>query len=460
MRNYFIYILLFGTAQWMTAQQSFTLDEAIAYALEHNNNIALQSLEIENAEHVIRETKAIGIPKVNGGVEYNYYYYVPKQPIEDFITPAIYGILRQEELINKPIPEARTSEISFVLPHQLTGSISASSLIFDGTYLVGLEASRVYREVARKQVEATKEQIHANVTKAYLNVLITQLNQEVILKNIENVTNSLNEVKAMYNEGFVESLDVDRLQLSLNQLTTQERNLDKLIDLSYNLLKFQMGYPIDEPIQVVQEIDELLVEFEVENLENLAVDPANKAQYGLMEVNQRLNRLNVKRYKKGYLPSVSALASMSYGLQRKNLFDNDETGFLPTGLVGLRVDIPIYDGGDKSAKIQQAKISIERADLEMEEFKRGMYLEVQNAILTIQNARLNLENKKNTLDMTQNIYDKTQIKFTEGVGSSVEVTQAESALYQAQSDYSSALYQLLEAKVDLEIALGTLYENE
>lgn len=459
MNRLFLIVATLLISLWGSAQESFTLDEAINYALDNSNQTRLQELEIQNADHVIRETKAIGIPKVNGGLDYSYYFYVPKQPVQDFVGPAVYGILNQEGVINKPPPTPETFELSFVQPHQLNASIGANALIFDGTYLVGLEAARLYKDLARKQAEASKEQIVNNVTKAYTNILIAELNKGTLDKNIANLDRSLKEVNAMYEAGFVESLDVDRLQLSYDQLVTQSKNIDELLKLSYNLLKFQMNYDLNSDIEITEDLNTLIDRFSTESdLNSIVIDPEKRSQFKLLQMNQELNQLDMKRYKKGYLPSVVGFGNFQYSLQRSDLFDNNETGFLPTGLVGLKVNIPIYDGGEKAAKIQQVKVKMAKNDIQKEEFIKGMTLEVNNAMISILNAKRNVANKKNTLEMTENIYNKTQIKFREGVGSSVELTQAESSLYQAQSDYSNALYELLQAKIDLDIALGNLYE--
>jgi len=199
------------------------------------------------------------------------------------------------------------------------------------------------------------------------------------------------------------------------------------------------------------------VKFDAESTsEDVSIDPSKRSEFQLLNTTQELNQLDLKRNKAGYLPNVGAFASFQESLQRTNLFDNDQTGFLPTGVVGFKINVPIYDGGEKSAKIQKVKLNIEKIDLQKDEFTRGMTLQVKNAQVAMSNAKRNLKNRNKALEITQSIYDRTKIKFTEGVGSSVEVTQAENTLYQAQAEVISALYDLLTAKVDLDIALGNL----
>lgn len=437
------------------AQEKFSLEEAISYAIDNSKSVKIQDLEIKNSEYTIKETRAIGIPKITGGIDYSYYIDTPKQPVQDFIGPSVYGILNKEGLIQKAPPAPETFELSFVQPNQLTFNLAANSLIFDGSYIVGLQASKVYKELAVRQKTAAVEKVRNQVTKAYTSILITGLKKTFIEDNIKSVSSSLKDMRAMYDNGFVESLDVDRLELSLEQLKTQNANIDQLEELSYNLLKFQMGYPLDKKIEITESLDELLVLFGAEDeVLTDGIDPNNREDYRVLETVQKLNQLDLKRYKWGYLPQLVGFVSHQQSLQRKKLFDNKETGFLPTTVLGLKLGIPIYDGGDKSAKIQKAKINIEKTQIQQEMFEEGMKLEVQNALANINNAKRDVANTKSTLEKTQQIYDKTKIKFDEGVGSSVEVTQAESSLYTAQSQYADALYRLLEAKVTLDLALG------
>jgi len=441
----------------LSGQQGFTLDEAIAYGLLNQNAIKMSDMEIENSESDIKELKAIGMPQVNGAIDYNYYFYVPKQPVEDFIGPAVYGILAAEGLPTTTQGPPQTFELGFVQPQQFNVGVSASMLVFDGSYIYALKGAKLYKELIKKKKDATVEQVKSSITKAYTSILIAEENKKTLADNIRSIETSLKEVTSMYDAGFMESLDVDRLQLSYDNLNTQLENVEGLIGLSKNLLKFQMNYPLDDEIALSEDINELIVKFDAETTgENVSIDPSKRPEFQLLNTTQELNQLDLLRNKAGYLPNVGAFASYQQSLQRTNLFDNDQTGFLPTGVVGLKINVPIYDGGEKSAKIQKVKLNIEKIDLQKNEFTRGMTLQVKNAQVSMANAKRNLKNRQKALDMTESIYNRTKIKFTEGVGSSIEVTQAENTLYQAQAEVISSLYDLLTAKVDLDIALGNL----
>ena len=439
------------------SQKSFSLAEAVAYGIANQNSLKMTDLEIANADSEIKEVKAIGMPQVNGAIDYNYYFFVPQQPVQDFISPAVYGILEAEGLPTTTQGPPETFELAFVQPQQLNLGVSASMLVFDGSYLVALKASKLYKELLRKQKDANVNQVKANITKAYLAILIAEENKKTISDNINTLSKSLNEAQAMYEAGFMESLDVDRLQLSSNNLKTQLENIDGLIELSKNLLKFQMNFPLDEEIALSEDINKLIVTFDAEaDMSNVQIDPNARPEFQVLNTTAELNALDLKRNKAGYMPNLAAFASFQESLQRTNLFDNDQTGFLPTGLLGFKINVPIYDGGEKSAKIQKVKVNIEKVNLQKDEFTNGMTLQVKNAQIAMTNAKRNLSNRQEALEMNQSIYDRTKIKFTEGVGSSVEVTQAENGLYAAQSEVIAGYYDLLTAKVDLDIALGKL----
>jgi outer membrane protein TolC len=216
-----------------------------------------------------------------------------------------------------------------------------------------------------------------------------------------------------------------------------------------------MNFPIEEEITLIENIESLInPAIEIQNSNN--IDFNQRLELAVLNTSRELNELDVERNKKAYLPSIRIFASYQASLLRRNLFSSEEAGFIPTGVAGIGISQPIYDGGEKSARIQTAKLNIEKTDLQILKFKMGMQLQVENAKISLANARQALANTENALAINNEIYDKTQIKFREGVGSSVEITQAENSLYQAQGAYINALYDLLSAQTDLYIALGKI----
>ena len=455
--KYRILFLLITTGLFqLSAQDQFSLEQAVGYGLTHHNNMKMNDLYYLSTEQTIREFKSTGMPKVKGGIDYSYYLAVPAQPVEDFISPSVYGVLFQENVIpERELAAPETFEFSFIQPNVLTANIGASIQLFDGTFIYGLKAAKLYKGLIKKERIQSEQTITTNVTKAYMSILVAEKNKEVISQNIKVLEKSLSDIKAVYQNGFAESLDVDRMQLSFETLQTQIGNLDQMIQLSYNLLKFQMNYPIDQNIVVTDNLESMVEQIIVDEITlDGPIDMSRRAEFSVIEVGQQLNELDYKRTKAGYLPTANAFINFQESLQRSNLFDNDEAGWLPTAVAGVSIKAPIYDGGMKKAQMENIKLKMNKTDLQKQDLERLITLQVRNSQRSIINARNTVNNSKKNLDLSQRIYDKTKIKFKEGIGSSIEVTQAEADLYQAQGNYINALYDLLIAKTDYNLALA------
>ena len=451
------FLLLFSSV--LLAQQTFTLQQAIDYGLENSSQAQLNQLELQDAEGQILEYKAIGIPKLNGAVSYQYSPNIATFILPDFITPAINGSLINYNLIDpsQAVPPASGGNpAQFGTSHNLTAGLELSALLFDGSFFVGLQAQKLYRELVQRQAELPKLDIKSNVQKAFLAVLIAKRNEGLLQKNISNLQNTLRETKAIYENGFAEKLDVDRLELSLNNLNVEAGKVQRLIELSYNLLKFQMTYPLNEPIEIDGNLDALLAEINMESAAGEQLDLSRRPELAVIETGEELAQMNVKRLKAAYLPSLVGFANYSKQLQRNKLFDSDDNPWFTVSNVGASLQVPIFDGLDKKAKMQRARIELDKTAIQKRDFERGVTLEVQNAKIAFLNANQTVATTKKSLDMAQQIYDITQIKYKEGVGSSIEVTQAERELYAAQSANMNALYELLVAKTNLDKALGKL----
>lgn len=424
----------------VNAQRSLSLEEALEYAVQNSNNVRLAQMDLTDAEAQIQEVRATAIPTLAANVQYQHFIDLPKSllPLSAFGGP-----------------EGEFAVVEFGLKNNLTTTIDVNAIIFDPTVFVGLKAAKVYRELVVKQLDQTKSELRYNVAKSYLAALIAQKNKEVLDKNIANLEVTFKETQAFYKEGFIEKLDVDRLELSLNNLRSQAENVSQLIVLSYNLLKFQMGMPLTEVIELTDNIDILVGNTLVEDI-NIAenqLDITKRPEYDVIKAGQTLNEMNIQSIKAGNLPSLYAFGTQQLTLQRDNVFDSDQPGWLNATIVGAQLKIPIFDYTRKY-KLQQAQVDLQKTQIQYEEFVNATNLEYANAKIAYLNAKRNVTTSQNSLDLAQSIHNTTQIKYREGVGSSLEVTQAEADLYQAQGNYIASLYDLLVAKTDLEKALG------
>lgn len=441
-----VLVMAIGGLQAQEVTQ-FSLSEAVAYAQTKSNSVRTSELEIARAKAEVQEYTAIGIPKLNGGVDYQYFIHLPTQLIpNDAFSFDIPGI---------PLPEPKPgySETQFGTRNKLTFTLNLNALVINGSYFVGLQASRGLLEMTKRRANLTKYDIKHTIVKAYLQVLIAQENKGVLLRNIDNLKKMRAETKAFLDNGMVEQLDVDRLDLSLSNLQVELEALARQTELAYNVLKFQMNYPLEEKIEVTDKLENIIALPDANDLEGeIAFD--RRLEVNVLKQTIHLNELNTKRFNMGYLPSLSAFATHQQVLQRDNLFDGNLPGFFPTTIVGLKLNVPIFDGFDKAAKIKKSKIDVAKFKLQLNDLERSIKLQVINSRAIYNNAKQRLENQDKNLALAEKIMNTTKIKYREGVGSSLEMSQAEQELYRTQANRLNALYELVVAKADLDKALG------
>ena len=435
----------------------------MAYAEANTPAVRTALADLAEADGQIRETLAIGIPKVNGSVGYQHNLEIAQQLFPDFISPSIYGVLAQEgvEGASGPIQPLTGPgafiPVAFGLKNQLNAGVSAQGLIFDATYFIALRGARLYRNLAVRTVEQTAYQQRVNVARAYLATLIAERNLATVDRNEANLEQTLAETRAIYEAGFAEKLSVDRLELAASNLAAQRRSLQQVIAISRNLLKFQMGYPVGEAIVLSTGFDEALGQARVSKLiEDADFDVAARPEYATLQVADSLAAIDLKRIQAGYYPNLVGFGQFSRTLQRDNLFDGDENGWLPASALGVTLNVPLYDGGEKKAQQQRARARAEKTRVQIDQFEQGARLALANARASVLNARLAVTLREEAIALAEEIYRVAQIKFREGVGSSLEVNQAQSELYAAQDALTQALYDLAVAYTDYEDALGQL----
>jgi outer membrane protein TolC len=284
-------------------------------------------------------------------------------------------------------------------------------------------------------------------------VLVNKQRIALLDANITKLEKLLNDTKAFNKQGFVEQIDVDRLEVAFNNLTTEKQKIERLISLSENVLKFQMGYTGSENLTLT---DSLSIS-DKEDLSISKIDITRRSEYQMLEVQQRLNNINVKRLKYGYLPSLVAYSSFNYSGQRNDLkFFTKEHIWYPTALLGGTLSLSIFDGFQRHYQIQQAKLDFKKGENNLKNLQLAIELEGASAAVNYSNASSSLQVQKRNLDLAQNIYTVSQKKYEQGVGSNIEVINAQQSLKESQANYFNAVYDLLVYKIDYLKATGSL----
>lgn len=436
---YFVLALLF-VVQYSKAQQPYSLREAVQYGLKNHMNIKNAELEIYTAENNIKQIKAAGMPQVAGQFQYTSNIIIATQ-------------LLDAKNFNPQAAEGEVVKFKFGVPWGGQAGIGVNQLLFDATWLVGLKAAPVYRELAQRGVTNSKVTVAENIMKAYYSVLVAEERSKILDLNIARLDSMIREMKVMNQQGFIEKIDLDRLQVQRNNLVTEQQKVQNLIQLSYNLLKFQMGMRIEESIK----LSEKLSEFEQSQLQvplYQGVDYSNRIEYSTLMTQKRLMELDMQRTVKSNVPKV--FASGSLGAGHSNPRFNPFERWFPASSVSIGLQVPIYDSGLRKYKLQQHKIDQTKIDQSAVLLRQLFEFQATSAVISMKNGLETLETQKRNLELAKEVIRVTKIKYQQGVGSNIELINAEASLKEAQTNYFAALYDVLIARVDYDKALGKL----
>jgi len=462
-----VLLLAGGTAFAQESQSGpMTLDQCIQYALRNSVNAQNAILDQDIAKARVKETTGLGLPQVvvASGLTYN-----QKLPrfFQRYTPPAEGSISFFPEIPGLASGSVVAANNFFQLQAAGDANVTVNQLIFNGSYFVGLQASSAYKDLAYKNTAATQQTIVQNVMKAYYGVLINNERTELFDANIARVDSLLRNTKALNKNGFAESIDVDRIQVTYNNLISERDKFLNLKELSLALLKFQMNYPMNDDLAVSGSIQEMKVDV---NLESADWDYKTRPDYQVLEANRKLQALNLKNQYAGALPTISAFGRTGYQTQSPNIgglfktntnlgFESDQIGpdkWYNYTMFGLNLNWNLFTGLQRNYKIQQEKMALQKIENSFRSLKAGIDLEVKQSSIMFENALKTLTSQKQNMELAGNVARVTRIKFEQGVGSNLEVVTAESSLKEAQNNYYNALYDAMIAKVDLDKAYGRL----
>jgi outer membrane protein TolC len=452
-------LVLISLGHQAQSQQTLTLNDCIHYAMKNQTRIKSAKLDEQLTKQQNNEVIGIARPQIKANGQFQYLFILPKQRASadafDFAsslsffkidTPAYAAYLKQ--------PKKKYSELQFGLPLNLSAGVQATQLLFDAGVFVALKARNSLEELSILNTQRTEEDVRVSVSKAYYNCIIAEKRVKLLDENINLLTTIENTTKKLFDEGFAEKIDADRLTVQRNNLQIEKEKIQNLIELSYQLLKFQMGMPLNDALALK---DNLSIEEVKNGLElDRTVDYSNRVEMNLLKTTKKLNSYDYERYQKGYLPTVAASLAGIYATQTQSIGDLFKYSYFPAGSFGLSASVPIYDGNVRHTKMKQAKLNMMKNDNDMDAFKQAVDLESSNARTQLKNSLISLENQKNNISLAEKVYTIAQKKYKEGVGTNIEIIQAETALKDAQTNYFNSLFEAIIAKIDFQKSLGLL----
>jgi outer membrane protein TolC len=438
-----ISILAMLSLSMAASSQSLPLSLKEAQAMAIDSSYAMRDSRY-NTEKKIKEVKevlAIGFPQINGGVEYQNFLELPVNLIPNEFTGGEPGTF---------------TEVQFGVPYNLTASITASQLIFDGTYIVGLKASKTVVELSRNLEGKTAQQIRIQVAEAYHTALLAEENLKLLTQNLENINKTLSDTRATFEAGLTEEQDVDQLMLNKNQIEINIDNSRRFLEIATQTLNFVIGLRVDMPIVLTDKI-ETLVSLN-SSPEYLQAEPNYETHPDMLlaKSNLEIGNLNLRGQKAAYYPNLSAFFTHQQNAQRNSFnFASADEPWFPATIVGVNLKVPIFSSFQRNARVSQAEIGLKQNALQLLQTEENLKLEVTRARSNFDNSLKTWNNQKQSIALAQRILNNTSVKYSEGIAGSFELNVAQSQLLNEQSKFIQAAFDLLSAKQQLDRALNT-----
>jgi outer membrane protein TolC len=405
-----------------------------------------------------KEVTGLALPHINASAGMTNAPLVAAFQVPNFIKTMIAGDGVHSGLVSNQYLDSatvagmpNTMSLAFQPKWTTTGSLQASQILFDPSVMVALQARNALEDLARKGVELTIQDVKVSLTKSYYSLQVAEKQKALVQQNIVRIEQLEKELKEMYKTGIAEKLDVDKVTVALNNLKAQKTKIEQMVGLAYFYLKFQIGMPLIQPIKLSDNLSEENLGSELLK-ENIRFE--NRYEYQLMEIQKNLYAYDLKRYKLGGLPTIALFGN--YGYTMYNSGKPFETGstWQRSAMVGGNLSLPLFDGFQRKQKVKQAQFTLQKAENNLESMKMAMTLEEQSAKISLSSNILLLNAQRENMKLAEEVYNTTRTKYKEGVGSSLEILNAETALKEAQTNYFSALYEVITSKVELQKVLG------
>lgn len=445
------------------AQQNMSLQECINYAIVNKASLKSSSLDeqIQVAKNAQIGSAVYPQVSLSGGLQG--FPIVPKSRsrADIFSFGNIYAPI-DSSVVNYPAIAAAAANakeynaLQFALPYSGSCTLTVSQILFNSEIFVALQARKTIENLTHLNTKRTEEQLKVDVTKAYYNCLIAQERVKLLDDNISLLQKLETTMSAMFKEGFVEKIDVDKLTVSRNNLTVEKEKIDNLVQLGRNLLKFQMGMDLTEQIVLTEKLE---ADGLSANLIDQEADYNNRIEIQLMQTAKKLNEYNLTRTQKSNLPTVVAIGTLGASTGGKRLYEFVTLPWYPSSMIGVQASMGLFDGGRRKNTLKEIELTLQKNDLEMDMFKDVVDLESNAARTNLKNNLKSLNNQQTNIALAQKVFDVAQKKNKEGLGSTLEILQAQTALKEAQTNYLSALYDATISKIDLQKALG-LFNKE
>lgn len=441
-------------SQGALGQLSLSLEQAQTLGVEQAYAMQRVRIDVEVARRNVKELLATGLPQVNTSFDFNHFLDIPTQvaPADAFGFPPylidfLGDVSAETQVPLNAAPPEPISEFQFGTTQTMTVGVSASQLLFSGSYLVGVKAAKVLADAKALAVDATEVETRRVVADAYVTALAALANVETLDRALSLVTSSEQELRVLADEGFVESVDADQLTLTRQSLEQQRQTAELQAAFSKKLLLFQCGLDVNEPVMLTDNLVALTsvaVPVAVSSDLNLDANPVLEEQRNYLA----LAELDVLNRRAEGLPQVAAFYSNSAQAFRDPDFPalEEDGKWYPSQIVGVSVNMPIWTSFGGRQRVEKAKLAVLTAESGLAQMESAARLEFDNARATFLDAQTSLTNAKQQRDLASRILTRIELGHKEGVRSSFELNTAQNQLLEAEGNLIGAQFAWLTAQ--------------
>lgn len=419
---------------------SFKLKEAQDFAVQNSYKVKNAQFDLEMARKKIKENLSYGLPQINASGTYDYYIELPTS----LIPAEFFG--------GQP---GEFQEIQFGTKNNMSGGITLNQLIFDGRYFIGLQYAKIFEQLSTESLEKSEQDVKETVTQTYYNILVGQEALKILDSTLIILKKTRDETGEFYKEGFAEKTDFDQLTLTVTNIENSINSVKRQNEIGYQLLNFQMGIDLNQPVTLTDNLDGLI---ELASVEALVDQPFNLEQhidYRLITSQEKIKALSIQNEKAAYYPSLNGYIFVQENAQRNefNFLSPNQPWFLMSS-TGISLKIPIFSSGYRKSRLDQAKIDLEKTQNTKVIVAEGLKLSISQSRSEFRTALENYLREKQNVNLSLEIYKKALTKYNEGVATSVELTQQHNQFFDAERRYFGTVFSLLDAKNKLDKALG------
>ena len=443
MKKYIYSVFIFFCTSALFAQEELkmSMQEAIDYAIKNNyeNRIAFNNIKAANEKKW--ETTTIGLPQIDGTVDYQNWL---KQQV---------SLLPGELSGGAP---GTFVPVKFGTKQTMNASVTLKQLIFDGSYIVGLQSAKTYLKISEQSKEKTELTTREAVINAYGNVLVTEKTIEILEKNKAVLQKNLDETQKIYKNGLTELENVEQLQITYGNIENSLNNAVRMKTIAYKMLNIALGNAVEVKVKLTDTLDNLVLLNTDLSLLSKSFDIKNHIDYRMTENDKESKHLLMKLEKSKALPTLSAFVNYGAGANSEdfNFFSGSQKWFA-SSLLGVTLNVPIFSSFGRSSRTTMARIELENAEIQQKNIEQQLILQAASAKSEYQLSIGSYEIAKKNLELSERIEKKQQVKFFEGISSSFDLLQAQNQLYTQQNNYVQSMLNVIAKKAQLDSALNT-----